>query len=671
MGILRPEPMGKVGVLGLKDDREAVLTALHDLRAAQIEPVSAETLRYLEPERASETQRSVGDETLRFRGLKAVLPALPVSEPKRFQDLPAILAAARTVPIDAEVGALVREDDRLQTELKSLHETIALLGKLAFYRDRLDDLSTRAYQPFLAEGPIDLVDRLRATYPPESDVVVVGAPDATRAIALFPRGHPDLASKVLPSSGIRLTAVPALAGTVPDETARLRGEVDRANSRRAEIKARLTEISKEWYPLVAALEEALSIQSRLFEVYTKLGQGPNTFAVEGWVAKRDLDRLRTTIDRVSTGRAYFYVVPTEEPAPTLMHNPAGVRRFEFFIRFYSLPQATEWDPTLVFAVVFPIFFGLMLGDWGYGLVILGISIWMIRGFPGGRYVPRVLRNFVTRIMSPPAMRQLAYALLPGCAVAIGLGLYFDLFFGFAVLHTLFGYTAPFSPLSTVGTGTLLIVAGWIGVAMVTFGFLLGALKEYFHHRPRAALGKVGGIIFTWGIALLGLFVIHEHGFSGSLLYPYLGIAVAGLLVLLVGEGGFGIMGLIEIVSHILSYTRLIGILLASVVLASVIDLIATHLPHHFPAGLFAVGVLVGAIILVIGQAFNVILGVFEPGIQGARLIFVEYFSKFYSGNGRPFHPFGAERAYTAPPEPPGGAPAGYETRDPILRGPEP
>ena len=50
-----------------------------------------------------------------------------------------------------------------------------------------------------------------------------------------------------------------------------------------------------------------------------------------------------------------------------------------------------------------------------------------------------------------------------------------------------------------------------------------------------------------------------------------------------------------------------------------------------------------------GQSFNVILGVFEPGIQGARLIFVEYFSKFYSGNGKPFRPFGAERTHTLPP----------------------
>ncbi|HKV90270.1 MAG TPA: hypothetical protein VJQ43_03630, partial [Thermoplasmata archaeon] len=54
------------------------------------------------------------------------------------------------------------------------------------------------------------------------------------------------------------------------------------------------------------------------------------------------------------------------------------------------------------------------------------------------------------------------------------------------------------------------------------------------------------------------------------------------------------------------------------------------------------------LVLIAGQLFNLILGVFEPGIQGARLIFVEHFSKFYEGNGHEFHPFRSERRHTAP-----------------------
>ncbi len=114
-------------------------------------------------------------------------------------------------------------------------------------------------------------------------------------------------------------------------------------------------------------------------------------------------------------------------------------------------------------------------------------------------------------------------------------------------------------------------------------------------------------------------------------------------MLLGGEGlQMGMMGLIEVVSHILSYTRLVGILLASVILALVINTIAGGLFH----GGTIVGIIAALVILVIGQSFNVILGVFEPGIQGARLIFVEYFSKFYSGNGRLFRPFGQPRTHT-------------------------
>jgi V/A-type H+/Na+-transporting ATPase subunit I len=185
---------------------------------------------------------------------------------------------------------------------------------------------------------------------------------------------------------------------------------------------------------------------------------------------------------------------------------------------------------------------------------------------------------------------------------------------------------------------------------VTLGFLLGALKEYFHHHPRAALGKVGGIAFAWGIAGYGLQVLHTKGLAPPL-SPILGASIAGLVLgvvlLVVGEGALGILGLIDIISHILSYTRLVGILLASVILAVVIIDIALLLDQVVGAVAGPiVGFVLAAIVIVGGQAFNVILGVFEPGIQGARLIFVEHFSKYYSGNGRPFRPFGAARTHT-------------------------
>ena len=644
MGILRPVKMQKIGIVGLKEDREAVLTTLHDLGVTQVETVSADTLRYLDPERGNELQRVVGDEALRFRGLKSALPPVPVGAVQTFQDLDATLAAAKSVPtteVDDIVGALQREDDQLQSETRSIGETLDLLGKLSFYHAPLSYLDPKSYLIFLGETDPETYDTLRAAVPPEAEAMFFAGDIPGRFLLLAPRDQAEIVSRVATTSAVKLSPIPHLQGTVVEERARLEARRAAIDERRAQIHARLTVLSTQWYPTIAGLEEALSIQNRLFEVYTKLGAGRVTFAIEGWTPQRDLRRLEAAVDLASRQRAHFYLVPTKEEAPTLLDNPPGIRRYEFFIRFYSLPQADEWDPTLVFAIVFPIFFGFMLGDFGYGLVILGVSIWMIRGFPGAQHLPKKGRNFVKMIMGPKGMQQLGYALLPGCAIAIALGLVLDEFFGFTPLHTYFGYVAPIQP--GVNVGLLLLVAGFIGLGMVTLGFLFGALKEYFHRRIRGTIAKVGGIVFAWGIAFLGLSVIYKTDtFSHPLFILYLSAVIGGLVLMVAGEGiQTGVMGLIEVVSHILSYTRLVGILLASVILASVINFISFHLIHH---GSFLI--VVGLLVLLIGQSFNVILGVFEPGIQGARLIFVEYFSKFYTGNGRPFRPFGGKRTHT-------------------------
>ncbi|HTZ62175.1 MAG TPA: V-type ATPase 116kDa subunit family protein [Thermoplasmata archaeon] len=672
MGILRPERMTKVGILGLKDDRERILTVLYDLRVAQVEPLSPTALAEMVPERGTEMQRAIGDEALRFRGLKTALPPVATGPPRRLDSLQEILAAAKSVPIDDEVGALTREADQLLSEQQATDETVALLEKLAaFYPARLEYLRAQSFVSFLGEGDPIAGTALRAALPADADAQFLADPSGSgRFLVSLRRSSADLLARTAQSSGVRLTSLPALSGTATDELAIPRRRREEIVLRRAAIAERLAAIARDWFPTVAAIDEALQVENRKVEVLSKLGAGQLTFALEAWVPSHDVPRLAEVIQSVSGGRAYLYEVPTTEEPPTMMSNPKGVRRFEFFIRFYSLPQADEWDPTLVFAIVFPIFFGLMLGDWGYGLVILLICLWMIAGFPGAQHLPLFGRTFVKRIMGPQGMRQLAYALLPGCALAIGLGLYWDEFFGYHLLGRLFGYVAPIDLLRSSDVGLLLIIAGFVGLAMVTLGFLFGLLKEYFHHHRRGVVGKFGGILFAWGVAFLGLSVIKVRSLgpltaSDSITSPvfdgYLAILVLGLLLMIGGEGvQTGMMSLIEIVSHILSYTRLLGILLASVILALVINSVG--------AGLIGdgaiVGIVAGVLIIVVGQSFNVILGVFEPGIQGARLIFVEYFSKFYTGNGKPFRPFGGPRTHTTSSVTPDGRAAG-----PILQSP--
>ena len=644
---LRPVRMAKVGLLGLKDDEERILTALHDLRLAQIEPLSPPTLAELGPERGPEALRQVGDETLRFRGLLAALPPVHVGPPRRFDSVAEILAATKTVTIDDEVGDLRRDDDRLATEEKAVDATAQLLDRIAFYPDRLEFLDSKSFLTFYGEAPPDAYAAFAAALPQETDIQLLLGPEGetVRFLLLIPPAGGDALARLSQSRGVRLSAVPRLQGTVAEELAVLRTKGEANHRQRAEIAARLLAISKEWYPLVSAIAEALEIENRKAEVVAKLGASRSAFALEAWVPERDVARLESVIERECGGRTFFYRVATTEEPPTMMSNPRGIRRFEFFVRFYSLPQATEWDPTTVFAIAFPIFFGFMLSDWGYGLTILLICLWMLAGFPGRGRVPKFGKNFVKMIMGPGGMQQLAYALIPGCILAIGLGIYSDAFFGYPLLSVLVHYHGPALD-KTVPT--YLLFAGYVGLGMVVLGFLMGALKEYLHHHPRGVVAKSGGILFAFGVAFFGLAVIHRTtSLSADPLivvwYAFLGV---GLAMLLLGEGlQMGMMGLIEVVSHILSYTRLVGILLASAILALVINTIGGGLI----LGGTIVGIIAGAVIILIGQSFNTIIGVFEPGIQGARLIFVEYFSKFYSGNGKVFRPFGAPRTRTISP----------------------
>jgi V/A-type H+-transporting ATPase subunit I len=119
----------------------------------------------------------------------------------------------------------------------------------------------------------------------------------------------------------------------------------------------------------------------------------------------------------------------------------------------------------------------------------------------------------------------------------------------------------------------------------------------------------------------------------------------GIVVVAVFERGRGMIEVPSLISHILSYTRIVGILLASVILAYVVNRIfLSNLDKGF------VFIILGGVILILGQIFNLAIAIFEPGIQGARLLYVEFFSKFYRGNGKQFKPFGAERKYTLPEE---------------------
>lgn len=653
--------MARIAVLGLRKDRQTLVSILHDLNVVQLETLTKDVAAMLRHERDNDLYRQVSDQLLRMKALRTALPPAVVTQCQRFTSVEHLLQAAKSVDIDSKVASLEREKEGLLTQLRETENNIKLVEEFSFFPEDFGVLQlSTAHTYFGRVDPKNFVGFKNALEVNSQDVFLYSKEDKNTTqiiLVTFPNFPPHALATAVQEYNAKIEAVPKLQGRADQLIQNLKEKYNEISQKLNEIDRQLAEISKDHYVNIVCLEEQLEIENKKLEVADNLGVTSDSFALEGWIPKAKINQLKGAFEKNTKGTILFELETDENP-PTLFDNPKRFRLFEAFIRFYSLPSGKEFDPTLIFGLIFPVFYGMMVGDVGYGVVILLVCRWVIRRVEGGKknfnIMPKPLRKFALTILKPRQMVKLAKAMTPGAIIAIILGFLFNLYFGFhpnsylfAYLNNALGLHLPpdgtiFSPIHSLRT--LLLISGYIGLGMVSFGLILGIINTLREGGKKHAIGKVGWLLFGWGVVVTGLALLHHqhinpvHHVEGI---GYVGLMLAGIGLMFYGEGVRAVMELPSIVSHILSYTRIIGILLASVILADVIDFIFMKTLHHsIPF------IILGTVIIFIGHIFNIIIGVFEPGIQGARLVYVEFFSKFFHGNGRPFRPFGSTRKYT-------------------------
>lgn len=664
MALLQPEHMTKITILGLKKYREKIVTILQEMNTIQIEPLSKEAIPYLTTEKESTVHKKISEQLLRIRGL---LNALPVTEPIKkthFTNIDELFVSLENIKIDNEISNLEYQKEKMLTESKEIENNIKLLQEYSFFPDDLELLHLRSTLSFFGRVKTENYQELKKKLESNNQDIILYSKDEPKltrfVLVVLPHFPSNALASIVNLYNVHLEAVPKLKGKVTEVVKNQQTKLQEVEMNIQEVDNKLSSISKEYYSLLKALEEQLEIENKKLEVIDDLGVTQESFSLEGWIPTNKIAMTKDAFSKHTEGTV-LYMIKTDEVPPTLQKNPKRSKVYESFIRFYSIPQGNEFDPTVIFAIIFPVFYGMMLGDFGYGLVILLVSLWVIRRIEKGKrnftIAPKFFRNFGKTILYPSQMVKIAKAIIPGCIIAMILGFSYDLYFGFRLNELVFfpflnsiGINAPtegsllLDPLSADGLRKLLLVSGYIGLGMATVGLLLGLINSIRARSKKHAIGKAGWLLVGWGIVLIGLALIGKQNLdpmSNMTALIYFIILFAGIGLLFVGEGVRSLMELPSIISHILSFTRIIGILMASVILADVIDYVFLRvIDNGF------IWAAIGIIILVVGHLSNTILGVFEPGIQASRLMYVEFFSKFYHGLGRPFRPFGSRRRYT-------------------------
>ena len=384
----------------------------------------------------------------------------------------------------------------------------------------------------------------------------------------------------------------------------------------------------------------LSFEVEKAETNAKLRATEKTFLLQAYVPSEAQEAVAQTLNGVSEAIWYEFLTPTKDDTPpTLLKNNAIIENFEGITNTYSAPNYREFDPNAIMAFFYSLFMGFIIGDAGYGLLM----------FLGGGYL------WWKGLKRPTGLSRLAGAFALGGIFAIFWGALFNSLFGFAI----FSKTVMPNPqtdmwsLAGISVPSVLIISMELGVFQLFVGYLCRAWQEW--RRGNIVDGICDGVLwalFSVGVALAIVGFVEEANVAilGTIGGITAGVSLL-LAVLTAGRKekffgkftkGFGTAyGVINYASDILSYARLYGLMLSGAVIAQII---ATYSGQFIVSGNIGL-IILGVVLLIVGNAFNLVMNLLGAYIHDARLQYVEFYGRFFEGEGELFKPFGKNQEY--------------------------
>ena len=453
----------------------------------------------------------------------------------------------------------------------------------------------------------------------------------------FLAGHPE-AKDLLERYQITQVSFEGLRGTPQQLVDKAREELRDLDVQEEQIREKAQGMLAERINL-RALYDHLVFQAERAGATELFAHTQRAFVVRGWVRAKDMPRL----EQAFTDLGSRVTILSEEPGegdepPVVLENPTIIQPFEVVTTLYGNPRYGEVDPTPLLAPFFFVFFGLALSDGGYGLVLTILSLYMLK-----------------RLDIPEGGKRLFRLLALGGISTVVFGVLTGSWFGNAVqllpfeaLKHLSARVTLFDPLRN--PLTVLGLALGMGIVQVWFGILVKMVIDIREGRVIDGLLDQGSwlvfiasvVFFVFEGQLLGTGVGRYPVIAGALLVMFAAGRRQKSLLLKPFSAVLGLYGVVGYVGDVLSYARLLALGLATGVIAMVVNQIA-----QLPQGIPVVGVVLSIIIMVGGHTFNLVVNTLGSFIHSGRLQFVEFFTKFFEGGGKPFRPFRKEGKFTA------------------------
>ncbi len=443
-----------------------------------------------------------------------------------------------------------------------------------------------------------------------------------------------------------------LRGAPAQLYARAQQEQEQLENRRRKAQEDLTEIARTYRDRLIRIYLRTQLELNVRNTESCFGTTRNTVAITGWVPSERVSEVRETVKQATGGQAVIEVRdPTPEEidegeVPTCTHHWSALQPFARLVSGYGSADYREIEPTLLFALSFLLMFGFIFGDLGHGLCLLlgGLGAWAW----GARRVTM----------------DLGYVIAAAGASSALFGAFFQgTMFGWSLADLGFHWTLAFEPVRLHGPGSggqshvirYLLISIGLGVALISLGMILNVINRLrTGDYAGAACRPFGlvGLLFYWGalaVAARGFL----SGFGSLRLWFILLALAAPLLLLLAGsplqhllvKGREGLRntsftGLVEglesvmtLFANTLSFLRVAAFALSHAGLSFTI-FVLMHLVSGLPAGTF-----LEVCVFVLGTALVIGLEGLIVAIQIFRLEYYEFFTKFFSAEGREFRPF--------------------------------